>query len=504
MGAKGGSPLASYAYTLGPSGNRTGVTELNGRTVTYTYDDLYRLTSETIAAAQGATFTCGTSQCGTVGYLYDPVGNRTSMTSTLGAVPAGLWNYDANDRLTTDTYDNDGNTVSSAGIQNVYDFENHLIQHGGITYQYDGDGNRVSKTIGGVTTDYLVDSTNPTGYAQVMEELQNGTVTRSYVWGLQLVSQTQTVNGAPATNYYGYDGHGSVRYLTDVTGAITDTYDYDAYGNLINQTGTTPNEFLFTGEQYDSDLGLYYNRARYLDVRTGRFWGMDDDAYGDDEDPLSLHKYLYASANPVNRIDPSGHDDMAGVGLDMTLDAISALPNFTMVLNVGLRVASTVSVLGVKFIAAEEGKKVRNGLAVLYNDSAGNCTIGYGHLVQYGRCNGTEPADFIQGISSQRALDLLSSDSLVAVAALQRDTIVPLKQQEFDALTSFIFNEGEGNYKRSDLLKTLNQGQYLLVPPLFLHFTRAGNDPNALSGRRQDESMLFESGMYVAHGKAIY
>jgi len=152
--AKGGGALASYSYTLGPSGNRTGVTELNGRTVTYTYDDLYRLTSETIAAGSGATFACGTAQCGTVGYVYDPVGNRTSMTSTLGAVPAGLWNYDANDRLTTDTYDNDGNTVSSAGIQNVYDFENHLVQHGAITYQYDGDGNRVSKTIGGVTTYY--------------------------------------------------------------------------------------------------------------------------------------------------------------------------------------------------------------------------------------------------------------------------------------------------------------------------------------------------------------
>lgn len=43
---------------------------------------------------------------------------------------------------------------------------------------------------------------------------------------------------------------------------VTDTYDYDTFGNLINQTGSTPNNYLFAGEQYDPALGLYYNRAR--------------------------------------------------------------------------------------------------------------------------------------------------------------------------------------------------------------------------------------------------
>jgi hypothetical protein len=46
----------------------------------------------------------------------DPVGNRKQMTSTLAPVPAGLWNYDANDRFTAgDTYDSNGNTASSGG-----------------------------------------------------------------------------------------------------------------------------------------------------------------------------------------------------------------------------------------------------------------------------------------------------------------------------------------------------------------------------------------------------
>jgi uncharacterized protein RhaS with RHS repeats len=55
--------------------------------------------------------------------------------------------------------------------------------------------------------------------------------------------------------------------------AVTDTYDYDAFGNKINSTGTTPNNFLYRGEMYDSDLGLYYLRARYYNPLTGRFMG---------------------------------------------------------------------------------------------------------------------------------------------------------------------------------------------------------------------------------------
>ena len=143
-----------------------------------------------------------------------------------------------------------------------------------------------------------MDTQNPTGYAQVVDELVGGTVTRTYSYGLERLSETQ----ASGTSFYGYDGHGSVRQLFSSSGAVTDTYDYDAFGNLINQTGSTPNNYLFAGEQYDPALGLYYNRARYLDTATGRFWGMD--TYGGDAgSPFSLHKYLYASSDAVNRVD---------------------------------------------------------------------------------------------------------------------------------------------------------------------------------------------------------
>jgi RHS repeat-associated protein len=327
------APMESYAYTLDAAGHRLSVSELSGRTVNYGYDNLYRLTGETVASDPHGIN-------GAVNYIYDPVGNRKQMTSTLAPVPAGLWNYDANDRFTAgDTYDSNGNTASSGGIANVYDFENHLIQKGGATIVYDGDGNRVSKKVAGVTTTYLVDTLNPTGYAQVIyESFSGGTAgnreqNHNYVYGLELISQVRSYqasfNNFTQRIYYVYDGHGSVRALTDPTGAVTDTYDYDAFGNLIRSSTTlsspTLNNYLFAGEQFDPDLNLYYNRARYLNTTIGRFWSMDT-YEGNDEDPQSLHKYLYAENNPANSTDPSGRqiDDILAtaafsVGLGATI-----------------------------------------------------------------------------------------------------------------------------------------------------------------------------------------
>jgi RHS repeat-associated protein len=174
-----------------------------------------------------------------------------------------------------------------------------------VSIKYDGDGNRIFKTVAGVTTAYLIDDRNPTGYVQVLAEAQGGAITRSYVYGLELIEQDRVSGTQQAISYNVYDGHGSVRALTDTTGAVTDTYDYDAFGNLIHSTGSTPNNYLYSGEQFDPDLHLYYNRARYLNVSAGRFWSTD--LYeGSSSSPASLHKYLYANDEPVDRNDPSG------------------------------------------------------------------------------------------------------------------------------------------------------------------------------------------------------
>lgn len=301
VSASKGTPIASYAYTLGAAGNRLTVSELSGRQITYNYDNLYRLTQENVGGDANA------SSNGVVDYVYDNVGNRLSRTSTMPAVTSATYTYDANDRLTSETYDADGNLKVSDGVSYNYTFEDRIseVNGGAVSITYDGDGNRVSKTVGGVTTKYLVDTVNPTGYAQVVEEIVNGAVQRAYVFGHDLISQRQLIGGNWTTSYFGCDGNGSVRFLTDASGAITDTYNYDAFGALVSSTGSTPNDYLFVGEQFDANVGFYYLRARYMNPFNGRFVTRDTHE-GTIFDPLTLHKYLYVANDPVNKTDPSG------------------------------------------------------------------------------------------------------------------------------------------------------------------------------------------------------
>ena len=111
--------------------------------------------------------------------------------------------------------------------------------------------------------------------------------------------------------------------LADEAGIISDTYTYDAFGNLIDITGSTENSFLYTGEQFDFNTGFYYLRARYMNPNTGTFITMDP-YQGSLFDPVSLHKYLYANANPIMYSDPTGYFSLgemsAAMSIQMTLD----------------------------------------------------------------------------------------------------------------------------------------------------------------------------------------
>jgi RHS repeat-associated protein len=183
------------------------------------------------------------------------------------------------------------------------------------TFYIDSSHGNDAKTAAGVTTLYLVDDLNPTGYSQVVDELVNGSVQREYAYGLQRINEDQLIGGTWTPSFYGYDGGGSVRQLTNLAGAVTDTYNYDAFGNLLNSTGTTPNNYRYSGEQYDSDLSLYYLRARYYNPVTARFLSRDPEN-GIFTDPKTLHKYVYAGGDPVNFKDPTGRDFVGVIELD--------------------------------------------------------------------------------------------------------------------------------------------------------------------------------------------
>ena len=314
-----GGPISSYTYTLGAAGNRTKVVEAGpgttGRTVSYAYDALYRLTQESIDEP-------GTADDRVVAYTYDAVGNRTQLDRD-GDVTTYV--YDANDRLLTETsssgaitstYDDNGNLETRDDGTNIdayaYDAENRLVSAsiqrgttpGLVSYAYDADGIRTSRTAGGQTTTFLVDKNRE--HAQVVVEETGGDVT-TYTHGHQLVAQVGSGAGA---SFYLTDGQLSTRQLTTAAGVVSDTYTYDAFGVLLARSGATANAYLYTGEQLDPNVGFYYLRARYYDQSVGRFVSTDPEP-GSIFDPPSLHRYLYAKADPIQNHDPSGRFSVA-------------------------------------------------------------------------------------------------------------------------------------------------------------------------------------------------
>jgi RHS repeat-associated protein len=330
-----GEILSSYTYTLDKVGNRLQVVENNGRTVNYSYDDLYRLTQEQILD--------GVNGNRTSGYTYDKVSNRLSKTETVGGTSTTTsYLYDANDRLLAEmvngnvtvayTYDNNGNTLTKTegGTTTAYTWNaedrmvgvtvtdaNGVVQQQ-MQYQYDAYGMRVSGTVNGQETRYLLDTVQP--YAQVLEEYSpDGIVKVAYIYGNDLISQARGSN----TTYYMVDGLGSTRVLTDSQGNGVATYNYEAFGNLIHSTGSAVNSYLFTGEQFDANLDDYYLRQRYYNTSSGRFTRRDT-WEGSLGEPLTLHKYFYGDGNPVSNTDPTGLFSMGEISAANTIrDIIS-------------------------------------------------------------------------------------------------------------------------------------------------------------------------------------
>lgn len=307
---KGATVLARYTYTLDPVGNRIGITQLDGTSIQYEYDFLRRLTREVHRNAAN-TITRDFS------YTYDAVGNRLTKTDLSGTLTNYV--YDQDDRLRsagdiTFNYDANGNLISRLqGGQTTtyqYDYENRLIAinhpvSGNTSYFYNANGIRTRKQDSTGVVCYLIDPSNNTGYAQVLEEYDPVSRETSvyYTYGDDLLSQ----NRKGVVRFYHYDGCNSTRLLTDVAGTITDTYLFDAFGLLLESFGTTKNDYLFTGEQYDPNSGFYYLRARYYSPQTGRFITRDT-IRGNNQDPVSLHKYLYAGNNPLLFVDPGGQE----------------------------------------------------------------------------------------------------------------------------------------------------------------------------------------------------
>jgi RHS repeat-associated protein len=316
-----GSTIAGFSYTLDVNGNRTKEQDADGSYILYTYDALNRLTSEQHFNSNGQS-------TGSETYTYDALGNVTSRSGTL--LTDAAFSYNGDNQLVTGAgstyrYDAAGNLVSvtdstGAVTRYSYDARGRLISSqtpaGAITtYTYDFQGVRQSQQGPGGLVKYLVDELFGAGSAQVVRENDaTGTTLRTYVIGDRLLSMAEGGN----VSYYLMDALGSTRLLGNQAGAVTDTYSYSAYGVLLRHTGSSDNPFLFAGQDQQGSSGLVYLRARYYDPNTGRFLSQDA-LPGHDPIPLSLNKYLYCLANPVNGIDPSGNETEEDVDESMII-----------------------------------------------------------------------------------------------------------------------------------------------------------------------------------------
>ncbi|MDF2588009.1 MAG: repeat-associated core domain protein [Anaerocolumna sp.] len=344
--SKSGVNLSKYQYTYDAAGNQLTKTDNTG-TTNYTYDNLNRLSRVTEPAGRITS------------YIYDNAGNRRSEKVQVGQIITNtMYTYNEQNRLVSTltsngdvvryVYDKNGNLVSkttgkSALITgqvngNTGTETNELLGFGVIisrdsengtgsdnltlytynkfnqlikaktkdttsNYLYNADGYRIEKKTNGITTRYLYESDKV-----VLETNENNTQKAFQVYGTNLLYRSvKATSGMSAQSYYYlYNAHGDVTGLIDANGTIAATYDYDAFGNMLYQTGNANNNIKYVGYQYDTETGLYYLNARYYDSVTARF--ITEDSYrGKANDPLSLNLYTYCANNPIMYIDPSGH-----------------------------------------------------------------------------------------------------------------------------------------------------------------------------------------------------
>jgi RHS repeat-associated protein len=296
----GGPTLVNLIYCYrqncdGPSGGNNGqivrITDLVdvGRTVNFTYDDLYRL-GTAVTSGSGSYPQWGLS------WSYDRYGNRLAQTVTAGSAPSNSLSISPyTNRVDGYSYDAAGNQLTDGLNTLAYDAENRVktANGGAATYQYDGNGLRVRKVAGGTTTVYIFSGT------KVIAEYVNGGLSREYIYaGTQLIA---TEEGG--TRKYHHADHLSARVTTDTSGNIVSQQGHYPFGEAWYDSGSLPQKF--TSYNRDSETLNDYAVFRSYINRFGRF-SSPDPLGGTIADPQSLNRYAYALNIPVSLTDPLG------------------------------------------------------------------------------------------------------------------------------------------------------------------------------------------------------
>lgn len=180
-----------------------------------------------------------------------------------------------------------------------------------IDVKYDPDGNRIwknSSVIG--ERKYIVDIVG--GLPVILMELNGSSIEKTYIYAnSQIIAQHTGEPSAINQYFFLHDRLGSVRLVMEPDGDVKNRYIYEPFGDLYENSVDFEEEvpacgsFRFTGQYFDSEIEQYYLRARQYYPYIGRFTSRDL-VFGQFEDTLTLHRYLYCKNNPLNFVDPAG------------------------------------------------------------------------------------------------------------------------------------------------------------------------------------------------------
>jgi RHS repeat-associated protein len=299
--------LAFQNYLYDAVGNMTSMADMAG-THSYAYDNLLRLVGAmhppmSVLPIKGETFG------------YDATGNRLSDSASTN------YSYDVGDRIvqnseTSYTHDANGNrltqTEKASGQQTIFTWNSldqltRVIRPDGVTidYKYDGFGYLIEKNVSSTT----VNTTRYVRSGPAIIALLDGanTVTALFTYGQRFDEPLSMHNGS-ADVFFHADVRGSVVAVSDASGQVVERAEYTAYGQpvftsvngstfAVSQVGAT---FGYVGVEWADELGFSRNGLRYLDPATGRFISEEPLAY------QGPNRYLYAGNRPTMLADRDG------------------------------------------------------------------------------------------------------------------------------------------------------------------------------------------------------
>ena len=292
----------TVGFTYDAANRRQTLTLPNGIVATYGYDNANQLTGISYA-------TSNNTGVGNLSYGYDLGGQRVSQTGSFASdqLPAPTTQngtFDLNNRQTgfngqTQAYDTDGNLTGDGVKTYTWNARNQLTQitQGSTvlaSFGYDALGRRATKTLNGVTTALLYDGQN------AVQETQGSSI-NPILTGLG-IDERFARNEGGTRNYFLTDALGSTVALTDPNANLTQTYQYDPYGN-VTTSGSATNPYQYAGRENDG-TGLYYYRARYYSPGMGRFASEDPITFAGGQENF----YAYVGGNPLSYNDPQGKE----------------------------------------------------------------------------------------------------------------------------------------------------------------------------------------------------